>query len=133
VSYGSERAAIGTLLATFTGAPVLWPGSQLEPPQPTSPPALPAAFVNVEVEYSGAELADFAGGSRIDGEVVLEVWSERRAGDDRVRDLVDSLVALFKAGDGSGVQFLAPRPGGASVSDAWYGRGLRVPFVRWEA
>jgi len=133
VSYGSERAAIGALLATFTSAPVLWPSGQLEPPQPTSPPALPAAFVNVEVEYSGAELADFAGGVRIDGEVVCEVWSERRAGDDRVRDLVDALVTLFKSGDGSGVQFLAPRPSGASVTEVWYGRGLRVPFVRWEA
>ncbi|OQC35389.1 MAG: hypothetical protein BWX64_02474 [Acidobacteria bacterium ADurb.Bin051] len=133
MSYGSERAAIGALLATFTAAPVLWPGGSLEPPAPTSPPAEPAAFVAVEVEYTGAELADFAGGARVDGEVVCEVWSERRAGDDRVRDLVDALRSLFRAGDAAGLQFLEPRAGGAAVSDVWYGRGLRVPFVRWEA
>ena len=133
MSYGAERAAIGALLATYTAAPVRWPAGQVDPPSPTSPPALPAAWVGVEVEYTRAELSDFAGGQRIDGEVVLEVWTERRAGDDRERDLVDGLVTVFKAGDGSGLQFLAPRVGAPMVGDVWRGRQLRVPFVRWEA
>lgn len=132
MSYATERAVVGGILASFTAAPVLWPNSTLEPPTPTEPPAEPAAFVNVEIEHGLAELVDFGGGARVDGRVVLEVWAERRAGDDRIRELVDTLAGLFRAGDTAAVQFLEPVPGESSVSAGWYGRALRVPFVRWE-
>lgn len=131
MTYVTEREVVGGLLATFSAAPVLWPNSGLEPPEPTAAPAPPAAFVAAELEYASTELTDFAGGSRVDGAVALEIWVERRGGDDQVRDLFETLRTLFASGDASGMQFLEPRPGDPVVSDIWYGRPFRVPFVRF--
>jgi hypothetical protein len=136
-TYVSERAAIANVLAGFTaGVPILWPDTEAAPPQPGSDPAAPVSYVVASVEYDHTEQSDFAGGAQIEGRVVLHVWVERNAGDDLVRTHIDSLRALFAAGDDQSVPiyYLEPQPGAPFIggeNGEWYGYRLDVPFVRF--
>jgi len=128
----AERAAVDSILAGFTAAPVLWPDSTIKPPTPSADPAVPVSYVAAEIEYGAAEPTDFAGGTQTDGAVMLDVWTQRGRGDALLRQLLDSLVSLFAAANTSDIFFLRPEPGAAQVDGAdWYGRSLRVPFVRF--
>lgn len=130
-AWATEREVIGTLLAGFTAAPLLWPNSELPPPPPTTDPDPPAAYVAAEIETDRADQADFGGGAQVEGRIVLEIWAERRAGDGTVRSLADTLAALFATGDSSGLFFREARLGPAVIADAWYGRSLQIPFTRF--
>lgn len=136
-TYRAERQAIANVLDGFTaGVPILWPDTQAEPPAPGADPAAPVSYLVADVEHDQAELSDFGGGAEVRGRVVLHVWVERDAGDDLVRQHVDTLQTLFYAGDDMTVPiyFLEPQPGAPFIggeAGEWYGRRVDVPFVRF--
>lgn len=136
-TYVDERVVVANVLDGFTaGVPVLWPDTVDDPPSPGTDPASPVSYLVAEVEHDRAELVDMAGGAQIDGRVTVGVWVERDAGDELVREHVDTLRGLFAVGDDTTVPiyFLEPLVGAAQIGGAngeWYGRRVDVPFVRF--
>jgi hypothetical protein len=131
-TYVDERELIGEVLAGFTSAPMIWPGTEERPPEPSGNPESPVSYVVPEIEHDDVQM-DFGGGAVIYGRLLLAVWAERDSGDYLVRQHVDALLALVAAGDRSGLTFLEPLLGPPQIGGAnqeWYGRRLVFPFIR---
>lgn len=133
-TYVDERQIVANVLDAFTsGVPILWPDSTMTPPSPGTNPASPVSYLVAEVEHDAAELLDFAGGSRINGRVVISPWAEKEAGDNLVRQHIDTLCTLFAAGDEGGMYFFPPVVGSPLIGGEnreWYGREVHIPFMR---
>ncbi len=129
--YADERELLGDLLAGWTDCPIEWPNADFEPPAPLSNAGTPATWISVEIDENAAELADMAGGQQISASVVLKIYQQRRTGDAAIRAIADALAAIFDTADPEGLQFLAPTLGAGERDDDWYGRDLRVPFIRF--
>lgn len=131
-TYAAARQQHETVLASWTACRVAWPDQDFTPPEPSDALSAPQSYLAVEDRILDEEFITFTREARVDGQVVIDVWVEKRAGDALVRTHAENLRVLFRAGSVEGLTYLEPVLGPAQSAGqplAWYGRRLSIPYV----
>lgn len=125
-----ERQRASDLLAGFTACPIYGPGQELIWPSPSNDSSAPASVVAWDLTYDGVEQADFAGGKEARGSIDFSIWQEGES-DTVIAARIEALEALFTGVDTAGLHWRPGVQGDFEREDAWYGRLLSIPFVRF--
>lgn len=129
------RAHCESRLNQFTDCDLTWVDKHYDPPPAAADGAAPAAWVRADLRFFESDTATLDGDTvDIRGELQLSVYTEKRGGDMRVFELLESFWTLFvpNGSDAENLNFWAPMPGESLVFGdpaSWYGRRIFITFT----
>lgn len=134
-TFPALRAHLSARLDLFTACPLRWIDEDYTPPAVSSDGSVPAAWVRADLRVFNTSTMDMEGADvQMLGALELSIYTEKRGGDMRVLEILESFWSLFvpNGSDLDNLNFWAPQIGESLVYGdpvSWYGRKCPIPFT----